>query len=129
MPAQNYFYAVPMEVDMQDDIEQSTAGHVYRVDKFVVPNAARDEFLARVQATHDVLRQQPGFVRDNLLEQFAGPGEFNFVTVVEWEDQTYIVGARKAVMALHEQLDFNPQALYERLDIRADIANYQEVMV
>lgn len=114
---------------MQDDIEQSTAGHVYRVDKFVVPNAARDEFLARVQATHEVLRKQPGFVQDNLLEQFAGPGEFNFVTVLEWEDQMYIEGARKAVMALHEQSDFNPQALYERLHIRADVANYREVMV
>jgi hypothetical protein len=32
---------------------------VYRVDKFIVPQAARDEFLKRVHDTHNILRQQP----------------------------------------------------------------------
>ena len=44
----------------------------YRIDRFVVPDAARAEFIGRVRMTHAVLRQQPGFVRDALLEH---PGE------------------------------------------------------
>ena len=43
----------------------------------VVPHAAREEFLSRVRDTHRVLRRQPGFIRDALLEQVAGPGRFN----------------------------------------------------
>lgn len=54
---------------------------IYRVDKFSVPQAAKDEFLKRVRDTHHVLRRQPGFIRDTLLEQVAGPGQFNIVTI------------------------------------------------
>ncbi len=112
---------------MHNDIKQGGTGHVYRVDKFVVPNSARDEFLSRVKATHDVLRKQTGFVRDNLLEQFAGPGEFNFVTVVEWESQAHIEEARSAVVAMQKQSNFNPQEMFQHLGIKADIANYKQI--
>ena len=47
---------------------------IYRVDKFIVPQAAREEFLKKVHDTHSVLRHQPGFIRDTILEQVAGPG-------------------------------------------------------
>ena len=63
---------------------------VYRVDKFVVPESAREEFLTKIRETHELLRRQPGFVRDAILEQIAGPGRFNIVTVAEWEDQSAI---------------------------------------
>ena len=114
---------------MHDDIQQDSRNHVYRVDKFVVPNSARDEFLSRVKATHDVLRKQLGFVRDNVLEQCAGPGEFNFVTVVEWESQAHIEEARSAVAAMHKQANFNPQELFRRVGIKADLAYYKQVDV
>ncbi|TGV83754.1 antibiotic biosynthesis monooxygenase, partial [Mesorhizobium sp. M2D.F.Ca.ET.145.01.1.1] len=35
---------------------------VFRVDKFVVPAAAREEILSKVRTTHELLRQQQGFV-------------------------------------------------------------------
>jgi Antibiotic biosynthesis monooxygenase len=101
--------------------------HVYRVDKFVVPSAGRDEFIGWVQRTHEVLRAQPGFLQDFVLEQFSGPGEFNFVTVVEWESQAAIEHARPLVMAMHASNNFDPREMYARLGIRADIANYRQV--
>jgi hypothetical protein len=55
---------------------------IFGADKFVVPAHAREEFFMRVRATHEVLRTQAGFVRDAILEQASGPGEFNFVTIV-----------------------------------------------
>jgi heme-degrading monooxygenase HmoA len=100
---------------------------VFRVDKFVVPAPAREEFLDKVHATHAVLRTQPGFVRDAILEQSSGPGEFNFVTIVEWQDSDAIEGARRAVAALHQKINFDAQAMISRLGIRADIANYKRV--
>jgi heme-degrading monooxygenase HmoA len=101
--------------------------HVYRVDKFVVPPHARDEFLSKVRKTHELLRTLPGFLRDLVLEQSSGPGEFNFVTVAEWDDPASVENAKAAVKAMHEAMNFNPQELFARLGIKADVANYQQV--
>lgn len=100
---------------------------VYRVDKFVVPESARDEFVARIRETHEILRQQPGFVRDAILEQVAGPGRFNIVTIAEWEDQAAIDAAREVVRRAHAQRGFSPQETMRRLGVEADIADYRPI--
>ena len=102
-------------------------GSVFRVDKFVVPAAAREEILAKVRTTHELLRLQHGFVQDFLLEQFSGPGEFNLVTIVEWESQAAVDNVVPIVKAAHERIAFNPQETIARLGVRADIANYQRL--
>ncbi|WP_192256771.1 antibiotic biosynthesis monooxygenase [Mesorhizobium caraganae] len=100
---------------------------VFRVDKFVVPAEAREEILSKVRMTHELLRQQQGFVQDFLLEQFSGPGEFNLVTIVEWESQAAVDRVVPIVKAAHERIAFNPQETIARLGVRADIANYQRI--
>ena len=100
---------------------------IYRIDKFCVPASARDEFLSRVRATHELLRTQPGFLRDAILEQASGPGQFNFVTIVEWAHAEALEPARQAVAALHQQMKFDAREMMTRLGIRADIANYTRV--
>jgi hypothetical protein len=97
----------------------------YRVDKFIVPGHARDEFLEKVHATHVLLRSQAGFVQDFILEQASGPGEFNFVTIVEWENAGAMEPVRQAVTALHKRMNFDPHELFARLGIRADLGNYK----
>ena len=101
------------------------SAEIYRVDKFVVPEAARDEFLARIRETHELLRRQPGFIRDAILEQVAGPGKFNIVTIAEWQDQAAIDAARDVVRRAHAQRGFSPQETMKRLGIEADIADYR----
>jgi hypothetical protein len=101
--------------------------HVYRVDKFVVPAAARREVLDRVRQTHEILRRQTGFIRDLILEQSAGPGEFNFVTLVEWQNAAVLAHVRAAVAAFHEEIAFDPQELFTRLGIKADMGTYAPV--
>lgn len=102
-------------------------GRVFRVDKFVVPAEARDEILGKVRMTHELLRRQEGFVQDFLLEQFSGPGEFNIVTMVEWESQAAVDKVMPIVKAAHERIAFDPRETIARLGVRADIANYQRV--
>jgi len=70
---------------------------VYRVDKFVVPTGARKSFWKERDARTRCSRAQPGFLQDLILEQSSGPGEFNFVTVVEWASQEAVENARAAV--------------------------------
>jgi len=103
------------------------SGAFFRVDKFVVPAAAREEFLVKVMMTHKLLEAQEGFVDHRVLEQDAGPGEFNFVTIAEWENAEVVERVRVAVAAAHEAANFDPQEMFSRLGIRADIASYKPV--
>ena len=98
----------------------------YRIDRFVVPDGARAQFIGRVRMTHAVLRQQPGFVRDALLEHPAEePGHSIVVTIAEWQNQAVTGGARAAVQALHIREKFDPQELFARLGIKAEFGNYR----
>jgi hypothetical protein len=107
--------------------ERNPSGHIYRVDKFIVPEHVRDEFLSKVEMTHKLLKTLPGFLQDLVLEQTSRPGEFNFVTVVEWESDASMESARTVVAAMHEEIGFNPREVLPRLGIKADLANYWRI--
>jgi len=97
----------------------------YRIDKFIVPAAARQAFIDAVDATDAVMRAQPGFVRHDLLEQVGGPGEFNFVTVAEWESDAVIPVVAAAIARHHAERRFDRNAFLTTHGIRADIATYR----
>ncbi|MBY3233209.1 MULTISPECIES: antibiotic biosynthesis monooxygenase family protein [Rhizobium] len=103
------------------------SGAFYRVDKFIVPAAAREEFLVNVMMTHKLLEAQDGFIDHRVLEQVACPGEFNFVTIAEWENTEVVERAQAAVAAAHKAANFDPQEMFARLGIHADIAGYKPV--
>jgi heme-degrading monooxygenase HmoA len=92
-----------------------------------VPDHAREEFMRRVGDTHELLRTLPGFLQDFVLEQSSGPGEFNFVTSVEWDGVESIENAKASVMAMQKEMNFNPQEMWARLGIKTDLANYRQI--
>lgn len=98
---------------------------IYRLDKFTMPERSRREFLERIHEIHNVLRFQPGFVQDLLLEQAIDDESFNLVTLIEWENETYIEDARSAVVAHHKSTGFNPHDTMARLGIKADMGIYK----
>jgi hypothetical protein len=100
---------------------------IYRVDKFIVPAAARQEFLAKVRTTHELLRSLPGCTQELVLEQTSGPGSYNYVTVLGWSDMAAIEAAKIAAQKLHAKTDFHPQEMFNRLGIQADLGNYQAI--
>ena len=91
--------------------------HVYRIDKFIVPAAAREAFTGSVHATHELLRTCPGFVRDLVLEQTAGPGDFNLVTLVEWDSAESLENAKVVVAAVHRRSGLDVRAELEDLGV------------
>lgn len=109
------------------DVPAPAGAPLYRVDKFIVPAAGRDEFLGRVRDTHAVLRQQEGFLQDMILEQSSGPGAFNIVTLVEWASADVVARVSEAVAKHHAEIGFDRQETIARLGITADIANYSRV--
>ena len=100
---------------------------VYRLDKFTVPNEARNEFLGKISEIHSLLRLQPGFIRDYLLEQFSGEHDFNLVTFIEWEDSSFIETAKLAVMEFNKSKGFNAQEMMVRLGIKGEIGTYKSI--
>ncbi len=63
------------------------------------------------------------------IEQQSGPGEFNFVTLVEWTDSGVVERVSAEVAKLYAEIGFDPHVMMSRLGIRADIANYRKVDV
>jgi len=103
------------------------AEHFYRVDMFGVPGRAREEFIGRVRNTHALLKTLPGFVQVCVLEQSSGAGQFNFVTIVEWDDAESMINAKAAVTAMQKEHNFNPQEMFARLGIRAELGLYKHI--
>jgi steroid delta-isomerase-like uncharacterized protein len=110
-----------------EDQTGSNPERIYRVDKFIVPNNGRKEFLDRVRQTHELLRTLPGFMQDFVLEQTAEPGEYNVVTIVEWESTESVENAKSAVLTRHKEMNFDPQELFNRIGIKADRAHYRRI--
>jgi len=96
----------------------------YRVDTFIVPESAREEFLEKVRESQVLLQQQQGFLQDFVLERASNSREFHLITIVEWQNQQAVDDARKAVTAFHQSANFNPEELFERLGIRAQREMY-----
>lgn len=105
----------------------TSAGPLYRVDRFIVPAASRDEFLARVHDTHVVLRQQAGFLQDMILERPSGEEAVSIVTVVEWANAEVVSRVSEAVARHHAEVGFDRHATLARLGITADIGSYHAV--
>ncbi|MCE3555717.1 antibiotic biosynthesis monooxygenase [Pseudonocardia sp. RS11V-5] len=95
---------------------------IFRVDRFRVPPAARDEFWRNVRRTHAVLRDQPGFVDDALLESGT-----DVVTIVRWASADALPGARAAAQAAHEARGFDPVSFFATAGIEADLGTYTAV--
>ena len=101
---------------------------IFRIDKFVVPNSARQEFMDRIYSINEFLRTLPGFIQDSILEQIGGPGEFNFVTIAIWDSPESVETARRLATVRYEEIGFNPQEFLARLGIKADLANYRQII-
>ena len=103
------------------------AQRIYRVDRFTVPGRSRAAFLDKVGQTHELLRVQPGFVQDMLLEQPTDAGDYNIVTIVEWESEAAIVPVQPKVQAMHRELNFNRQEFLAQHGIEADLGTYRHI--
>lgn len=103
------------------------SNHIYRIDKFGVPQAARAEFLQRVEETHAILQGCEGFVRDEIFEQCEGNEPFNLITYVEWTGMEAVEAARRTIQATHKQAGFDPRSFMAELGITMDLGLYRSI--
>lgn len=100
---------------------------VVRVNRFSVPEDARDEFMRLIRRTHEVIRSQPGFVDDLILEQHSGPGEFNLLTIIKFQGEHVLQPVIAAVAKSDAEAGIDRQAFTRRLGIEAHVGFYQPV--
>lgn len=97
---------------------------VIRINRFSVPANARHDFMALVEKTHDIIRAQPGFVDDMILDQRSGPSAFNLVTILQFEDEYALQPAIAAVAQADAQAGIDRQALSREWGVETEIAFY-----
>jgi heme-degrading monooxygenase HmoA len=100
---------------------------VFRIDRFVVPAASEMEFLSVVAETNTVFEGMDECVQHHVLKQDGASGASNYITVVEWVSFAAIQKAREAVAAKHKEMNLDPQELFSRLQIKAELGNYVPV--
>jgi hypothetical protein len=108
-------------------IQQSGTTPLFRINKFSVPSESRDGFLDLIARTHAVLRNQEGFVADQILEQQSGPGVFNFVTTIEFTGPEVIERMVAAVATFDQREGIDRQQAMAGLDIKADMGLYRSL--
>lgn len=100
---------------------------VVRVNSFSVPNDARDEFMRLVERTHEVIRKQPGYIDDLILERNSGPGPFNLITILQFENENVLQPVIAAVARSDAEAGIDRQALSRRLGVESTIGFYTPV--
>jgi heme-degrading monooxygenase HmoA len=92
------------------------------IDKFVVPEESRPEFLEAVHLSSGFLRTLPGFVEGFVYEKTDGDSRYNIMTTAVWADAEAFQNAKKAVAAEFQKRGFNPPEIMKKLRVEIERA-------
>jgi heme-degrading monooxygenase HmoA len=99
----------------------------FRVDRFDVPRAALDPFMARLRTTQRLLDAREGCRQNLVLQGAADGGSVAVVTIVEWASEEAMAAARTAMQSQYAREGFDPAAFMRELGIRPDMATYRPI--
>lgn len=105
---------------------QAHPEYIRFIDKFLVPAAAREEFMTRVRVNQNFIKTLPGFVEDAAYERVDEQGNLVYITMAVWKNEDALKHAKEAVQAAYKQEGFNPADMFERLHITMDRGQYKE---
>jgi len=99
---------------------------VVLIDRFVVPTAAKSEFLERANINRQFIKSLPGFVGDNAYEETTET-ESHIVTVAVWASEEAFQNARASVADYYKKQGFDVSALVKRLHIQMERGTYKRM--
>lgn len=76
---------------------------IHRIDKFKVPEKDLEKFVAGVSETHRAINAINGCLRNEVLLQTSGDGEYNVVTHVVWRDEKCLEAAILHMNDFHDR--------------------------
>lgn len=98
------------------------------IDKFLVPENSKEEFISRMNNNRNFIENLPGFVRDDVYESADEEGNLLIVTIAIWENEYSLNKAKEEVQAEYERIGFNPAEFMERLNIKMERGTYGELL-
>lgn len=104
--------------------QKASPGALRFIDKFVVPVAAKSEFLERVRINRDFIKTLPGFIEDAAYGRTDEQGNLVLVTIAVWADADALKNAKEAMQAEYKKQGFDPVAMLARLGITMDRGIY-----
>jgi predicted ester cyclase/heme-degrading monooxygenase HmoA len=111
------------------DMNQMAANksQVIFIDKFVIPAAAKEEFMKRTAYNRGFIRSLPGFVSDNAYEGTDAAGNVLITTTAVWASEEALTQAKEAVQAEYKRIGFNPAEFAKQLGITLDRGIYKPI--
>jgi heme-degrading monooxygenase HmoA len=97
----------------------------FRIDSFVVPDAAREEFTAAMHRNLAFIRALEGFRGHLVFEKRAGDAAFNLVTIAAWDNREAIERAGKEVRAHYQRIGFDMPGALKRWGVTMTRADYE----
>jgi antibiotic biosynthesis monooxygenase (ABM) superfamily enzyme len=108
-------------------MSEISSGRVVRVNRFSVPEEARPEFMELLERTHRVMREQPGFIDDMILEQQAGSGILSLITIIRFEGEHVLQPIIAAVARSDREAGIDRQAFSRELGVESHVGFYAPV--
>lgn len=105
----------------------ATPDQVQFIDKFIVPQNGKQEFLERVKINRNLIKTLPGFIEDAAYESTDQQGNLIYITVAVWENDEAIKNAKEIVQAEYKKQGFNMQEMFARLHITMDRGLYKKL--
>lgn len=97
------------------------------IDRFIVPQAAKAEFMERMAINRNMIKDLPGFIRDEAFVREDDQGGLHCITIAVWESEVALKAAKASVQAAYQQQGFNLAAMLERLDIRMERGQFRKL--
>lgn len=114
--------------DLSTLIKDKSPDVVHFIDKFIVPENGKMEFLERVAINRAFIRTLPGFIEDVAYERKDETGNLIFITVATWQNMEAVQRAKEKVQEEYKRSGFDLPAMLARLNITIERAVYKEAV-
>ena len=118
---------LPLDISLLSN-KNAHKDKIHFIDKFFVPEKAKQEFMERVRINRNFIKTLPGFIEDTAYERTDEHGNLIFITIAVWENEEALKKAKEAVQAEYKKQGFDLAAMFERLNITMDRGIYQEAI-
>ena len=95
------------------------------IDKFIIPQQAKQEFTERMNINRAFIKNMPGFIQDSAYERTDASGHINCITIAIWASEQALNQAKAAVQAEYQRTGFDPAEFLTRLNITMEREVYQ----
>lgn len=119
-------YAQTAIVNSQTEVKKSETMKQIFIDKFIVPEKSKQEFLERVSINRNFIKHLNGFIKDEAYERTDENGNLIYMTIAVWENEAVLKKAKETVQAEYKKEGFNIAEMFERLNIVMERNIYKE---